>query len=181
MFAPNSKYRAKITPARRGNLKMCHSADDVDQTPAEKRASMTWAQRLKRVFDIDIETCRKCGGDVHIIPKALAPLAGQALASIEDPAVIQKILAHLDNTASFCTLQHCCRIAGLRQAYRWVYSTEEINSIMALIYCPYFGNGMADLVPGSRIGEKHSCIRPVFRSERTKLTSLRGISIERPV
>ena len=49
---------------------------------------MTWAKRLKRVFNIDIETCDKCGGDVKII------------ASIEDPAVIQKILAHLDNTAS---------------------------------------------------------------------------------
>ena len=49
---------------------------------------MTWAQRLKRVFSIDIETCDKCGADVRII------------ASIEDPAVIQKILAHLDKTAS---------------------------------------------------------------------------------
>ena len=45
VFAPNSKYRAKITPARRGNRKKCHSADDVDQTPAEKRASMTWAHQ----------------------------------------------------------------------------------------------------------------------------------------
>jgi hypothetical protein len=39
-------------------------------------------KRLKRVFSIDIETCGECGGDVKIIPKALAPLAGQALASI---------------------------------------------------------------------------------------------------
>ena len=69
-----------------------HSALDViwsvcadisqDLTPAEKRASMTWAQRLKRVFNIDIETCGACGGEVKIIPKALALLAGQALASI---------------------------------------------------------------------------------------------------
>jgi hypothetical protein len=49
---------------------------------------MTWAQRLKRVFDIDIETCGKCGGDVKII------------ASIEDPMVIRKILAHLDEKAA---------------------------------------------------------------------------------
>jgi len=88
VFAPNSKYRAKVTPARRGNRKKYHSADDTDQTQAEKRASMTWAQRLKRVFNIDVETCDKCGGDLRII------------ASIEDPAVILKILAHLDNTAS---------------------------------------------------------------------------------
>ena len=57
---------------------------------------MTWARRLKRVFDTDIETCSECGGDVRIIPKALASLAGQALSSIEDPVVIQKILSHLE-------------------------------------------------------------------------------------
>jgi hypothetical protein len=45
---------------------------------------MTWAKRLKRVFNLDAESCDKCGGD----------------ASIEDPAVIGTILAHLDNTAS---------------------------------------------------------------------------------
>jgi hypothetical protein len=28
---------------------------------------MTWARRLKRVFDIDIESCSKCGGAVKII------------------------------------------------------------------------------------------------------------------
>jgi hypothetical protein len=88
VFAPNSKYRAKVTPARRGKRKKSHSADEADQTPAEKRASMTWARRLKRVFNTDIETCSECGGDIRII------------ASIEDPLVIQKILAHLENTAS---------------------------------------------------------------------------------
>jgi hypothetical protein len=88
VFAPNSKYRARVTPAKRGKREKYHSVHGADQTPAEKRASMTWAQRLKRVFNIDIETCSKCGGDVRII------------ASIEDPAVIQKILAHLDSTAS---------------------------------------------------------------------------------
>ncbi len=50
--------------------------------------AITWAQRLKRVFNIDIETCSECGGDVRII------------ASIEDPAVINKILAHLNEKAA---------------------------------------------------------------------------------
>jgi hypothetical protein len=44
---------------------------------------MTWAQRLKRVFNIDIETCSACGGAVKVI------------ASIEDSAGIQKTLTHL--------------------------------------------------------------------------------------
>ena len=50
--------------------------------------AITWAQRLKRVFNIDIETCSECGGAVKII------------ASIEDPAVIRKILTHLDKKAA---------------------------------------------------------------------------------
>lgn len=45
---------------------------------------MTWAQCLKRVFGIDIETCSACGDAVRII------------ACIEDPDVIEKILTHLD-------------------------------------------------------------------------------------
>jgi len=88
VFAPNSTYRALVTPAKRGKRKKLLSANETDQTPAEKRASMTWAKRLKRVFNIDIETCDKCGGDVRII------------ASIEDPAVIHKILTHLDDNAT---------------------------------------------------------------------------------
>ena len=43
-------------------------ADDqvqVDQL-GNKAYSMTWAQRLKRVFSIAIETCEKCGGRVQI-------------------------------------------------------------------------------------------------------------------
>ena len=54
VFAPNSKYRAKVTPASRGKRKKSYSADEADQSAAEKRASMTWAKRLKRVFNIDI-------------------------------------------------------------------------------------------------------------------------------
>ena len=49
---------------------------------------MTWAQRLKRVFNIDIETCRECGGAVKVI------------ACIEDPVVIEKILTHLNEKAA---------------------------------------------------------------------------------
>jgi hypothetical protein len=88
VFAPNSKYRAKVTPTSRGKRKKSYSADEAGQSAAEKRAAMTWARRLKRVFNIDITTCDNCGADVRII------------ASIEDTAVIQKILAHLDTTAS---------------------------------------------------------------------------------
>jgi len=49
---------------------------------------MTLAQRLSRLCGIDIETCPACGGAMRII------------ACIEDPEVIDKILAHLDAKAS---------------------------------------------------------------------------------
>jgi len=104
VFAPNSKFRSQVTPARRGKRKQYHSVDETDQTPAEKRASMTWAKRLKRVFNIEIETCSECGGDVRII------------ASIEDPAVIRAILAHLDKkgrNAADSLLPDCRASPGL--------------------------------------------------------------------
>ena len=99
VFAPNSRYRAMVTPAKRGRGKKTKAANDKQETPAEKRASMTWAKRLKRVFNIDIETCANCGSEVRII------------ASIEDPAVIQKILAHPGDRASSAatTLLPDCR------------------------------------------------------------------------
>ena len=35
---------------------------------------MSWAQRLKRVFAIDIETCQQCGGRLHVIASIAQPL-----------------------------------------------------------------------------------------------------------
>lgn len=87
VFAPKSKYRAWVTPARQGKGKPVKTEEQV-HSPAERRASMNWAQRLKRVFNIDVETCSECGGTIKII------------ASIEDPAVIAKILAHLNEKTS---------------------------------------------------------------------------------
>ena len=85
IFAPNSRDRAAVTPGKRGKGAQPKAwEDEQEKTPAERRAAMTWAQRLKRVFGIDIETCLASGGALRII------------ACIEDPAVIKKILTHLD-------------------------------------------------------------------------------------
>jgi hypothetical protein len=58
---------------------------------------MTWAQRLKRVFTIDIETCRRCGGRVRVI------------ASIEEQATINRILEHLGRAAESVDPAHPSR------------------------------------------------------------------------
>jgi len=83
VFAPNSHLRAQVTPDQRGR----RTGEDVDRTAAAGQAGMTWAQRLKRVFKLDIETCSHCGGAVKVI------------ACIEDPVVIKQILAHLERRA----------------------------------------------------------------------------------
>ncbi|MFQ5410627.1 MAG: transposase, partial [Anaerolineales bacterium] len=74
VFSPNSKLRRYVVPAPR-------AAEGERKKP--RTYALTWAQRLRRVFAIEIEKCDRCGGPVKII------------ASIEDPAVIQKILEHL--------------------------------------------------------------------------------------
>ena len=73
VFAPNSKQREHIVPRH----------EPKPQAPDKPLAPMTWMQRLKRVFAIDIETCPKCGGKLRVI------------ACIEDPDVIATILEHI--------------------------------------------------------------------------------------
>lgn len=102
VFAPNSKHRALVTPAKRGNGNQFRVTDEP-LTPAERHASMTWAQRLKRVFNIDIETCNACGGAIKVI------------ACIKDPVVIKQILDHLEQKAE---ISHVTA-TGIRRVGCW--------------------------------------------------------------
>ena len=83
VFAPNSKHRVWVTPARRGKGSQKMAADQDEKTSSQRHVAITWAQRLKRVFNIDVETCRACGGTAKVI------------VCIEDPVIIRKILSHL--------------------------------------------------------------------------------------
>ncbi len=81
MFAPNHKLRKTII---RGKPQLKGHKKSAQIKSASYRLS--WAERLKRVFNIDIETCEKCGGSVNII------------AMIQDPIIIKKILDHIIRT-----------------------------------------------------------------------------------
>jgi hypothetical protein len=52
VFAPNSKHRVDVTPAKRGKGRA--RQENEDKTPEQRHQAMTWAQRLKRVFNIDV-------------------------------------------------------------------------------------------------------------------------------
>jgi hypothetical protein len=60
VFAPNGKHRALITPTGRGKGSKQANKEGDDRSFTERHIAMTGAQRLKRVFNIDIETCEKC-------------------------------------------------------------------------------------------------------------------------
>ena len=81
VFAPNHHLREQVTPARRGR----RHGKSAEEPPANPHVAMSWAQRLKRVFKMDLETCATYGGQMKVI------------AAIEEPAVITRILAHLDH------------------------------------------------------------------------------------
>ena len=76
IFASNSKLRPLITKPQR-------KAAQLSIKKHSHSSRINWAERLKRVFNIDIEVCSECGGKVKII------------ASIKDPLVIDQILTHL--------------------------------------------------------------------------------------
>ncbi|MGQ0430748.1 MAG: hypothetical protein ACT4UQ_12520 [Gammaproteobacteria bacterium] len=64
------------------------AAGEAARPPTPRHVAMSWAARLKRVFRIGIERCARCGGWLEII------------ASIEQPAVIARILAHLERASA---------------------------------------------------------------------------------
>jgi hypothetical protein len=66
VFSPNSRHRVIITPAKWNKIKNALPTGQ-DKTRVQKHQSMTWAQRLKRIFGIKIENCKQCGGAVKVI------------------------------------------------------------------------------------------------------------------
>jgi hypothetical protein len=85
VFAPHHQLRAQIVPAKRdrGRQQQGQGAEGACPRPV----SMTWAQRLARVFAIDVTSCERCGGAVKII------------ACIQSPPSIYEILEHLQSSA----------------------------------------------------------------------------------
>ena len=84
VLAPHAKLRAQVVPQE-------PEPSAQEAKPAECAAScvhhgpvrLSWARLLKRVFELDLEHCPNCGGELKII------------AAILEQPVIEKILTHL--------------------------------------------------------------------------------------
>ena len=90
VLAPSAKLRTRMVPQQ--PLALGHAATEVEPgakceevEPVRARSQrMGWARLLKRVFDIDMRRCPRCGaGELKII------------AAILQRAAIEKILTHL--------------------------------------------------------------------------------------
>ena len=89
VLAPNASLRAVIVPGESRQKKRRGHAPESEGKPSQlmpaelPTAPLTWAQRLKRVFAIDVLACPRCGGRLRLI------------ADVTEPTVIQKILDHV--------------------------------------------------------------------------------------
>ncbi len=81
VLAPNAALRSQIVPGDPDQVPA--PSTEPNASPPATRARMSWAQLLKRVFEIDMAACPHCGSPLTLI------------AAIEEPAVIVKSLAHL--------------------------------------------------------------------------------------
>ena len=84
VFAPNSTHRAAVTREGTEKQPSVPATTEPIADGEKRRGKMSWAMRLKRVFNIDVTVCRHCQGAMRII------------ACIEDRQVINKILAHIN-------------------------------------------------------------------------------------
>ena len=86
VFAPNSNLRAQVTVSQRGkNSPRLANKEGVQSGKPYHARGMSWMQRLRRVFNIDIAECEKC--EKHNV---------SIIACIIDIHVIHKILKYLD-------------------------------------------------------------------------------------
>ena len=84
VLAHNAKLRALVVPqepepaAQESMLSACEP-----NCAHHRPVRLSWAKLRKRVFDLDLEHCPKCGGELKII------------AAILEQPVIERILTHL--------------------------------------------------------------------------------------
>jgi hypothetical protein len=103
VLAPNAKLRAMVVPQEPEPPAAAAQLAECEAHCAHHRpVRLSWAELLKRVFEIDMERCPNCGGELKIIAaileqpvieKSLTYLGLQARASPRAPARGQALQA----------------------------------------------------------------------------------------
>ena len=92
VLAPNAPWRREVVARAESEasaVEPCPRSPPADEERAEAKPDRArpkyraWADLMRRAFEADVLSCPRCGGRMTV------------LATIEDPAVIQRILTHL--------------------------------------------------------------------------------------
>jgi hypothetical protein len=92
ILAPNAKHRSAVVPSSSKRTRRRRTpahprvqvlGTDRQDDPAAPTAPMSWMERLRRVFAIDLSICPDCGGRLRVI------------ADVTRPDIIEKILEHI--------------------------------------------------------------------------------------
>jgi hypothetical protein len=89
VLAPYARWRPEVVAYGRPESDPATGPDwTMERSEAERRGATkprywTWAALMRRAFDLDVLRCPRCAGRMELI------------ATIDDPAVIARILAHL--------------------------------------------------------------------------------------
>ena len=93
VFAPSASYRERVVPPvpKQHATPCAHSPTPAQDRPAQPtpaehatvRARYSWAQLMRRVFEVDVLTCQHCGGRRKLLD------------ATTEPGAIRRVLEHL--------------------------------------------------------------------------------------
>jgi len=88
VLAPHARWRPAVVAYGRLGDAATAPHETMGRAEAERGGAArpcywTWAALMRRAFDLDVLRCPRCGGRMELI------------ATVDDPAVIHRILAHL--------------------------------------------------------------------------------------
>jgi hypothetical protein len=83
VLAPHARWRSHGVRYGRPAPDVHAREREASARAASTPGAWTWAALMRRVFDLDVLACPRCGGRLRLI------------ATVADPAVVGKILAHL--------------------------------------------------------------------------------------
>jgi Putative transposase len=87
VLAPHARTRSQVV--RYGRPAADPTAPEVDASPRPRTPGAgTWPALMRRVFDLDVLACPRCGGRLRVI------------AIVQDPAVVRTILTHVGRALS---------------------------------------------------------------------------------
>jgi hypothetical protein len=90
VLAPHARLRERAVAYGRPEEPSASPAAETPRSSSGRRY-WAWADLMRRAFEVDVLACPRCGGRMQLI------------ATIEDPAVIRKIVTHLGIPADLPT------------------------------------------------------------------------------